>query len=226
MTLPSKPTENTLLEPASLAHQLLTPITAAGNYAAALLAAQQTGTLSPEKLQEGLRRLLNETARARDTAQALKRLFRADHPTFEAIEAETLLNRAVARVNPARIVLRIPTAAPSIVCDAGLIEEALVNLLFNAVASAAPHPVCAGFALQEEALNFFVTNPVPDAQQALKTMQTPGKSTTPGGTGLGLLLVRRILAAHRSTLQLRAENHTLTVSFTLRNVSTPKTLTS
>ena len=55
-------------EVSALAHQLLSPVTAAGNYAAAMATALKAGTLTPEKTADGLQRILRETERAQKTA--------------------------------------------------------------------------------------------------------------------------------------------------------------
>lgn len=60
-----------------LAHQLMQPVTAADNYAAALLELLHGGRLTPEKLEEGLAKIKSQTEKALGTAKALRALTRA-----------------------------------------------------------------------------------------------------------------------------------------------------
>ncbi len=90
-------------EVSALAHQLLSPVTAAGNYAAAMATALKAGTLTPEKTADGLRRILRETERAQKTAAALKRLFRAEHPVSAPVNAVKPSAGTSATVLPSRL---------------------------------------------------------------------------------------------------------------------------
>ena len=49
-------------EVSALAHQLLSPVTAAGNYAAAMATALKAGTLTPEKTADGRRKRLRPSS--------------------------------------------------------------------------------------------------------------------------------------------------------------------
>ena len=203
-------------EASALAHQLLTPVTATGNYAAALLALLSAETLTPEKAREGLERILRETERAKRSAQAIKRLFRAEHPDFSTA-SPLVLAREAADASPARLIASPRLSA--VRCDAGLIHEALVNLLANAEAARRSSGLEGAVTLElrpaGDAVLFRVTNPATRPEDAQRIMMTPGRTTSPSGTGLGLLLVRRILAAHASELVISTDVGAVSAAFKL-----------
>ena len=126
-------------EVSALAHQLLSPVTAAGNYAAAMATALKAGTLTPEKTADGLQRILRETERAQKTAAALKRLFRAEHPVSAPVNAVTLC-QTLRRDFGNRFTLTITSSLPPLRADADLLTEALTNLIENALAAQKDRP--------------------------------------------------------------------------------------
>ncbi len=203
-------------EASALAHQLLTPVTAAGNYAAALLTLLSAEALTPEKTREGLERILRETERAKRSAQAMKRLFRAEHPDFSTA-SPLALAREAADDAPARLIAT--PRLPAVRCDAGLIHEALVNLLTNAEAARRSSGLDGAVTLElrpaGDAVLFRITNPAADPEGAQRAMLTSGRSTSATGTGLGLLIVRRILATHASELIIAAGDDVVSVAFKL-----------
>lgn len=203
-------------EASALAHQLLTPVTAAGNYTAALLSALASGSLSPDKTQEGLRLILKETERARQSALAIKRLFRAEHPDFTTASPLALARNA-ADVAPARLMAE--PRLPAVRCDPGLIHEALVNLLANADAarraSGRDEAVTLELRPAGDGVLFRITNPASDPEGAQLLMNSPGRTGSASGTGLGLLLVRKILEAHASELIVSADIGAVSAAFRL-----------
>ncbi len=203
-------------EASALAHQLLSPVTAAGNYAAALLALLSAESLTPEKAREGLALILHETDRAKRAAQAMKRLFRAEHPDFSTA-SPLVLAREAADAAPAHLIAS--PRLPAVRCDAGLIHEALVNLLVNAEAARRASGLHGAVTLElqpaGDAVLFRITNPAARPEDAQRIMMTPGRTTSQAGTGLGLLLVRRILAAHASELVISTDPGAVSTAFKL-----------
>ena len=204
-------------EVSALAHQLLSPVTAAGNYAAAMATALKAGTLTPEKTADGLQRILRETERAQKTAAALKRLFRAEHPVSAPVNAVTLcppLPRDIAN----RYTLTITSSLSPLRADADLLTEALTNLIENALAAQKDRPtdaVALTLSATTDGVRFTLSNPAADPEAALKILRTPAISRSPGGTGLGLLLANRILQAHGATLSFSTDGTRLCTRFTI-----------
>lgn len=204
-------------EVSALAHQLLSPVTAAGNYAAAMATALKAGTLTPEKTADGLRRILRETERAQKTAAALKRLFRAEHPVSAPVNAVTLC-QTLRRDFGNRFTLTITSSLPPLRADADLLTEALTNLIENALAAQKDRPtdaVALTLSATTDGVRFTLSNPAAAPAAALKILRTPAISRSPGGTGLGLLLAKRILQAHGAPLTFSTDGTRLCARFTI-----------
>ena len=204
-------------EVSALAHQLLSPVTAAGNYAAAMATALKAGTLTPEKTADGLQRILRETERAQKTAAALKRLFRAEHPVSAPVNAVTLC-QTLRRDFGNRFTLTITSSLPPLRADADLLTEALTNLIENALAAQKDRPtdaVALTLSATTDGVQFTLSNPAADPEAALKILRTPAISRSPGGTGLGLLLAKRILQAHGAMLSFSTDGTRLCARFTI-----------
>ena len=204
-------------EVSALAHQLLSPVTAAGNYAAAMATALKAGTLTPEKTADGLQRILRETERAQKTAAALKRLFRAEHPVSAPVNAVTLC-QTLRRDFGNRFTLTITSSLPPLRADADLLTEALTNLIENALAAQKDRPtdaVALTLSATTDGVQFTLSNPAADPEATLKILRTPALSRSPGGTGLGLLLAKRILQAHGATLSFSTDGTRLCARFTI-----------
>lgn len=204
-------------EVSALAHQLLSPVTAAGNYAAAMATALKAGTLTPEKTADGLQRILRETERAQKTAAALKRLFRAEHPVSAPVNAVTLC-QTLRRDFGNRFTLTITSSLPPLRADTDLLTEALTNLIENALAAQKDRPtdaVALTLSATTDGVRFTLSNPAADPEAALKILRTPAISRSPGGTGLGLLLAERILQAHGATLSFSTDGTRLCARFTI-----------
>lgn len=204
-------------EVSALAHQLLSPVTAAGNYAAAMATALKARTLTPEKTADGLQRILRETERAQKTAAALKRLFRAEHPISAPVNAVTLC-QTLRRDFGNRFTLTITSSLPPLRADADLLTEALTNLIENALAAQKDRPtdaVALTLSATTDGVRFTLSNPAADPEAALKILRTPAISRSPGGTGLGLLLAKRILQAHGATLTFSTDGTQLCARFTI-----------
>ena len=204
-------------EVSALAHQLLSPVTAAGNYAAAMATALKAGTLTPEKTADGLQRILRETERAQKTAAAHKRLFRAEHPVSAPVNAVTLC-QTLRRDFGNRFTLTITSSLPPLRADADLLTEALTNLIENALAAQKDRPtdsVALTLSATTDGVRFTLSNPAADPEAALKILRTPALSRSPGGTGLGLLLAERILQAHGATLSFSTDGTRLCARFTI-----------
>ena len=204
-------------EVSALAHQLLSPVTAAGNYAAAMATALKAGTLTPEKTADGLQHILRETERAQKTAAALKRLFRAEHPVSAPVNAVTLC-QTLRRDFSNRFTLTITSSLSPLRADADLLTEALTNLIENALAAQKDRPtdaVALTLSATTDGVRFTLSNPAADPEAALKILRTPALSRSPGGTGLGLLLAERILQAHGATLSFSTDGTRLCARFTI-----------
>ena len=179
--------------------------------------ALKAGTLTPEKTADGLQRILRETERAQKTAAALKRLFRAEHPVSAPVNAVTLC-QTLRRDFGNRFTLTSMSSLPPLRADADLLTEALTNLIENALTAQKDRPtdaVALTLSATTDGVRFTLSNPAADPEAALKILRTPAISRSPGGTGLGLLLAKRILQAHGATLTFSTDGTRLCARFTI-----------
>lgn len=115
-----------------LAHQLMQPVTAADNYAAALLELLHGGRLTPEKLEEGLAKIKSQTEKALGTAKALRALTRAQTTAAGRALFSEAFKAGLTRVQTLFPAFSCPAeglCGTNVVCDPVLLEELLFNLL-------------------------------------------------------------------------------------------------
>ena len=117
-----------------------------------------------------------------------------------------------------RFTLTITSSLPPLRADADLLTEALTNLIENALAAQKDRPtdaVALTLSATPDGVRFTLSNPAADPEAALKILRTPALSRSPGGTGLGLLLAKRILQAHGATLSFSTDGTRLCARFTI-----------
>lgn len=217
--------DDSLLEVAALAHQLLSPISAAHNYAQAMSDLLAQGRLDPEKTADGLVKILRQTQQAQKVGTALKTLFRSQKIQPKTVDLTSLLELAWQRVTRDFCIsshdLILETSSPSLAwCDPTLIEEVFYNLLSNAAkakqslldrscirAKIATTSHCIHVCLQNETA-------APNTAFGIMTAQQT-TSTFSKGCGIGLILVNRILCLHKTALNIAIQNHMISVSFRL-----------
>jgi signal transduction histidine kinase len=110
------------------------------------------------------------------------------------------------------LVLSLPPEPAAAPCDAGRMEQVFNNLLSNAAKYSPPGSrIVAAVALQEGWVDISVSDEgpgIPRAEQdrvfePFRRGRTAAHSAIPG-TGLGLFVARRIVEAHRGSLQVRS----------------------
>ena len=120
----------------------------------------------------------------------------------------------------------------NVVCDPVLLEELLFNLLKNAAEAASDtgnSKARVAVTVSGGTLVFTLTNPVADAAEAFTAAQGPAAANRKkGGSGTGLIVVRRILEACRGRLSLTALSEgqfSATVTFCVAGYS-PRTVSN
>jgi signal transduction histidine kinase len=159
---------------------------------------QATRTVAAEI--ESLKRLLEEFSEfGRMTPPRLAR--------FQVRELladlETLYSRDVTE---GRLALRAPATDLACTADAGQLRQALVNLIKNALEAIAPkgHAELAATA-GGGTLEITVSDDGPGLSEEQRArLFTPGFSTKPGGAGLGLTVVERIVSDHDGVIHAEA----------------------
>jgi two-component system sensor histidine kinase DctS len=199
----------------TLAHELNQPLSAISSYNAGVLNSLQRATPAPDgAVLRALQRLGEQAAHAGRIVQRIRQFLTRREPQLEGCSlnhivegAATLLKRELDRRGVA-LTLALDPSLPTIVADAVLIEQVVINLLRNAsdalterrdddrrvIAStrrtADPRFVC-----------IEVRDNGPGLQgRRVEALCAPFYSTKAEGMGMGLAICRSILEAHQGTL--------------------------
>lgn len=134
--------------------------------------------------------------------QSYSRLARLPQPQTLVLPAIVCLNRAVGLETRIFISL-IPGPDAYVQADPDQLEQALINLLRNAVEASAETGgvVRAGWKLVPEGVEYYVEDEGPGLANP-DNLFVPFYTTKPGGSGIGLILSRQIAEAHGGRLTL------------------------
>jgi len=134
--------------------------------------------------------------------EAYARLARLPPPLKEQMDIGEVVNRA-ANLETRLPVQRQGGPAISIRADAGQVEQALINLLYNAAEASLPTrgAVTIGWKEAGECVEIFVRDEGEGIMNPTNLF-VPFFTTKPGGSGIGLALSRQIAEAHGGTLTL------------------------
>jgi K+-sensing histidine kinase KdpD len=122
------------------------------------------------------------------------------HPTaVEEVTAQVAMH-----VGP-ELILTIPDACPDVLCDEGLLERVLANLVSNAQRYGAGSPVELAVHDHGDRVEFAIVDHGPGLRgagedQVFEPFSTAG-DRTPGGVGLGLAIARGFTEAMHGTLE-------------------------
>jgi signal transduction histidine kinase len=109
---------------------------------------------------------------------------------------------AEAQAHAVRLTLQVPDGLPALVGDPPQLKQALINLVLNAIQATPPGgAVQVTAAAETEGLRIVVIDSGSGiAPDMLERIFDPYFTTKPQGTGLGLPIALRIIAAHGGTL--------------------------
>ena len=198
---------------AAVTHELRQPLTAirANAEAGSLLAAR---TPEGNEVREIFLDIVRDEARAAEVIEHIAMLVRKQEPVTTTVDLNAacyrvaqLLERDV-RSRGARIELHLDPQPPAVRGDPVQLQQVIINLVLNALdatSSSARHDVIIGTSSSDGRAEVFVR----DYGAGLKAVLTdqlfePFYSTKPHGLGMGLAIVRNIVARHHGTI--RAEN--------------------
>jgi two-component system, LuxR family, sensor kinase FixL len=202
---------------AGIAHEVNQPLAAITNYAWACQ--RLLGASDPDigEVQAALQEIGTQAVRAADTIRRLRRTARAPEMRRESTSLNSLVNeltefaRSDAARHDVRYELDLAADLPPVNIDAGQIQQALLNLLWNALhaldASALrPRQVRIRTRLGLDGqVEIDVCDNGPGVPGDLvPRLFEPFFTTKPDGTGLGLAMSRSIAEAHGGTLNYRA----------------------
>ena len=198
---------------AAVTHELRQPLTAirANAEAGSLLAAR---TPEGNEVREIFLDIVRDESRAAEVIEHIAMLVRKQEPVSTSVDLnETcqrvaqLLERDV-RMRGARLELTIDPQLPAVRGDPVQLQQVIINLVLNALdaaSAASRHDVLLASAAADGRAEILVR----DFGAGLKAVLTeqlfePFYSTKPQGLGMGLAIVRNIVARHHGTV--RAEN--------------------
>ncbi|HXG52812.1 MAG TPA: PAS domain S-box protein [candidate division Zixibacteria bacterium] len=199
------------LTSAKFAHEISNPIN--GIYLTVQLLRQrlQQAGAADQKTLATLQTIVREIERLNNLLGDFRALYRSEQYKFQPISvaqvvAQTLaLEEAEYAGRGIRVQVEIPADLPAVIADGDKLEQALLNLCKNAV-EAMPW---GGTLTVRAAVNGpEVAIEVSDTGTGIPAdidVWEPFKTTKKTGTGLGLVIVRRIVAAHGGTITYTSE---------------------
>jgi signal transduction histidine kinase len=191
---------------ADVAHQVGTPLNLVSGYVQMLLAEQAPGSREAEKLATVREQIDKVTTIVQGLLDKARRPALDRRAASVAAIVEGVAELARPTLAAAKVVLSVdvPAGLPAIFVDAGQIEQALLNLVTN---SRDAMPEGGRLRLSARGLEAFVEMAVADSGHGMPaeivsqvfdplfTTKPPGR-----GTGLGLPIVREVVAAHGGTV--------------------------
>ncbi len=207
-----------------LAHEIKNPLTPIQLSAERLQhkLAHRLGAAEAEMLMRSTQTIVNQVRALKDMVDAFRQYARMPEPSLQEIELNALVREVLTLYESLAGWIRLELAPnlPRVVGDPAQLRQVIHNLLQNAqdalVDSTNPsivvrsEPVAGGMrvTITDNGNGF----PAPLMQRAFE----PYMTTKPKGTGLGLVIVKKIIEEHGGTVEL--ENimpHGARVSFTL-----------
>jgi two-component system, LuxR family, sensor kinase FixL len=220
---------NTMGELASaLAHELSQPFAAMVNYVGGCLERIRSGPMAEDDLVRVLERINAEARRAGQVIQSLRKFSQSAEFSRNVEDLNSIIGEiqplVQMRANEARavIVYDLGEDLPDVLCDRVLVEQVLLNIVFNAIeALAQTEPDRRRVVIHTYAIGGFVQVAVEDSGPGLP-VANPDKlfeaffSTKKGGLGVGLALCRSIVDSHGGHVWCTAAHPTgTTFHFTL-----------
>ncbi len=206
---------------AGVAHELGAPLSVIDGKAQRLLRALddpgQASGHDPAALQERLggllREIRHEVRRLEQTVRQLLEFGRCNLGRRRRVPADHLAQSAAASVSEESLLAGVsvevfgPVPAPQLVSDPLRVEQALVNLLRNAIQATPGGRVRLTWLISEDEVGFAVEDDGPGIREELQarifepffTTKAPGE-----GTGLGLAVVHGIVEEHGGRIELEA----------------------
>ncbi|MGE5178238.1 MAG: ATP-binding protein [Bacteroidota bacterium] len=195
-----------------VAHEVKNPLTPIAISVADLKRSYEAGRPDfPEVLDQAVRTIGEEVEALKKMLQEFSDFGRFPAPRIEpvrwsglAADLETLYGREIAAGR-----LSVSPEARSLVfaADAGQIRQALVNLIGNGMDAAGERGcVTVGAAAEDSSVVLTVSDTGPGLSPEQRTrLFSPGFTTKPHGSGLGLTIVERIVSEHHGTIEVASE---------------------
>jgi two-component system, LuxR family, sensor kinase FixL len=216
----------------ALAHQISQPLTTVATYLHVGRALLKDGQASSDGVLEIFEKAEGEVRRAKDVLERLREFLSHGHTDVRLLDPVAVARRIVALsqddAKARGVAIRLEGAgSPEIAADPVHLEQALLNLVNNAVDAAAERSDGRGMVIvRVQGRNGLLTVDVEDngpgiAPDIAERLFEPFETSKPRGMGLGLTLSRQIIEAHGGQLRWRnIEPQGARFSFNLRSRST------
>ncbi len=200
----------------AIAHEINQPLTSVHAYAQACARLLQSGAATPADTLQCLDRIVSEAERAAAIVRRLRRFVGDDALLRDDLRVDELVADALALTQPqaaaAGVALHagIPSALPALRGDVLQLQQALVNLLRNAIEAAAEGRAgVRAVRIDAQAIGSGVEITVADTGPGFgpgiaARLFEPYFTTKPEGMGIGLSISRAIVETHAG--QLRGES--------------------
>ncbi len=199
-----------------LSHEINNSLTPIKSIASSLRA--RISAVDPEDREDfgrGLAVIEDRSGSLNSFLHAYQRMTHLPAPTMQITEVQELVNRTATLETRMKIDV-VSGPLLSILCDPNQIQQALINLLQNAVDAALAadaqqldHPPSVGFSwvVVREELSFLIEDNGLGIQNPANLF-VPFYTTKPKGSGIGLALAQEIASAHRGRVTIVSRQNT------------------
>lgn len=156
-----------------------------------------------DDLESGLEVMGSRAAALTRFLSGYSRLARLPPPNIEAFELGELIMK-VARLEQRKSIIVEPGAARRVHADRDQIEQAVINLIRNAVEASPDHGAVTVRWQVASSLAVIEVEDEGPGPPSSENLFVPFFTTKPGGSGIGLALVRQIAEAHEGDISLTA----------------------
>lgn len=183
---------------ALVSHQLRNPIVAIGGFTSQLL----NNPCDRDKCQRNLNIIQEEIKHLENIIYKISHFLRINIKELVAIDFKPIIKGILerpdimAKAKDKQIILRLPEETPCILCDPVYFEEAITNLLDNAldVTPSGGQIYIRASQRNKKWVTIIIKDSGPGLdQKAQEKMFSPFFSTKEGGLGLGLLFVKKVM---------------------------------
>jgi two-component system sensor histidine kinase DctS len=195
----------------TLAHELNQPLTAIASYGAGLSNSLEKLGVQDELVRGALQRLGQQAAQAGRIVARIREFLTRREPRHEPCELHDVITAAVELLKRdcqrrgVSLDLHLAAAVPTVLADAVLIEQVVINLVRNAADALQARPAGRRILVSSRVVGDFVRVDVQDNGPGLQGRRVeqlcaPFYSTKAEGMGMGLAICRSIIEAHQGVL--------------------------
>lgn len=213
----------------SIAHEVNQPITSIRTYAGIARDALESGRL--DGAAEAVARIRSECDRANAIVRATREIVSSGVARPRRVQVRQLLDEVrdllLDRLGDVELVTRVGPGAGTITCDPVQIQQALYNIVDNAVDAIESgrrtgRITVSVTMVNRAAVEFAISDSGPGfAPEIIDFGITPLVSTKPEGSGIGLSIARSVAEAHGGALSIESDGQGTVVRLRIANIGKP-----